>query len=138
MTTALQVMRRNTTDRLRAEMGQEEKPLKITLPWPPRDLHSNAREHWAAKARITKSYKTDCWYLFMEHRHKIKGKTKFALTFCPPDNRRRDMDGMESSFKAGIDALSIATGVDDYFFEFEKPVRGDPVSGGAVIVEVVE
>ncbi|MBQ2263236.1 MAG: hypothetical protein II336_17980 [Loktanella sp.] len=36
-----------------------------------------------------------------------------SLTFCPPDNRRRDLDGMLGAFKAGLDALSDVMGVDD-------------------------
>ncbi len=108
----------------------------MTLPWPPRAAHPNARNHWSKKANATRRYKTECLLLnSAEVRAKFRGKSAFNITFHPPDKRRRDLDGMLSSFKAGFDALSMIAGVDDVHFRYTLAV-GDPIKGGAVIVEV--
>jgi crossover junction endodeoxyribonuclease RusA len=105
----------------------------ITLPWPPSKLSPNARLHWAAKAKAFKAYKMLCFALLSQHRAGLKGKQTLVLEFCPPDGRRRDLDNMLASFKAGIDAMSEITGVDDsqFLIAFRK---GEPVKGGAVLV----
>lgn len=113
---------------------------KLTFPWPPKALSPNARVHWT-KLRgpngRAKKYKADCVFLAIANDWKIVGCNTFRLVFCPPDNRRRDSDNMLASFKAGFDALSILTGVDDSKFQWSF-ARGEVVKGGAVIVEVIE
>ena len=103
------------------------------LPYPPSILSPNKRTHWAPKAKAFKKYKTDCSYLLREHYEDFLGKTDIHITFCPPDNRRRDMDNALASFKAGIDALSYITGMDDSRFTFTL-AWGEPVKHGAVMV----
>jgi len=105
----------------------------ITLPWPPAKLSPNARTHWAVKAKVFKQYKFQCAMLLSIHRSILKGRDSFALQFCPPDARRRDLDNMLAAFKAGIDALSDVTGVDDSKFSLALG-KGEPVKGGAVQV----
>ena len=107
----------------------------IQFPWPPKQLSPNARVHWAKKANAAKHYKADCLMLVIR-RSGIVGQSKFKIMFSPPDKRKRDADNLIASFKAGFDALSIATGIDDSKFEWTY-VRGEPVKGGAVIVEVL-
>jgi len=68
-------------------------------------------------------------------RKAIKGRKAFKITFLPPDNRRRDLDNCVGAFKAGQDALAKMVGIDDSHFDVSYS-RGDPVKGGAVIVEV--
>ena len=46
------------------------------------------------------------------------------------------MDGMIASFKHGIDAIASVMGVDDYDFSISMH-RGEPIKGGAVMVEVL-
>jgi crossover junction endodeoxyribonuclease RusA len=107
--------------------------VKITLPYPPPSLSPNARKHYMAKARAFKAYKNDClWALKTEVR--LHEGIKWRLVFCPPSKRRRDIDNAIASFKAGIDALSAVTGVDDSKFELTF-AWGEVVKGGAVIVE---
>ena len=91
------------------------------LPYPPSILSPNKRTHWAPKAKAFKKYKTDCSYLLREHYEDFV------------DNRRRDMDNALASFKAGIDALSYITGMDDSRFTFTL-AWGEPVKHGAVMV----
>lgn len=105
----------------------------IHLPFPPAKLSPNARTHWAVKARAFKQYKLQCGMLLSVHRSALKGRDSFALRFCPPDARRRDIDNMLAAFKAGIDALSDVTGVDDSKFSLALG-KGEPVKGGAVVI----
>ena len=57
------------------------------------------------------------------------------LTFCPPDRRVRDLDGVLSSCKAGCDGIADATGVDDSRWSLAL-AWGPVVRGGAVIVDL--
>jgi len=59
------------------------------------------------------------------------------LRFLPPDARKRDLDGMFSSAKHAIDAISEAIGVDDYHFSYTI-LRGAPLKGGVVEVTITE
>jgi crossover junction endodeoxyribonuclease RusA len=111
--------------------------MKITLPYPPPSLSPNARKHWAAKHRAFRYYKADCLYALIGSvplKKRNDFPTKFALRFCPPDKRRRDIDNAIASFKAGIDAIAEFTRTDDSKFELTF-AWGEPVKGGAVIVE---
>jgi crossover junction endodeoxyribonuclease RusA len=59
------------------------------------------------------------------------------LHFVPPDRRRRDLDNLIASMKAGLDGLADALGVDDSRWKLsaEAPAAGGEV-GGFVRVEV--
>jgi crossover junction endodeoxyribonuclease RusA len=59
---------------------------------------------------------------------------RFKIAFLPPDNHRRDLDNMIASFKAGLDGLSDAIGIDDSEFSYEFS-RGEPVKNGNIILE---
>ncbi|WP_417814075.1 hypothetical protein [Thalassospira alkalitolerans] len=89
--------------------------MQIKLPWPHKDLSPNARVHHHALARVKAAYKEACIW-----DSKAQGLSRMALdalhvsiTFCAPDNRRRDLDNMLASVKAAVDAISFVTGVDD-------------------------
>lgn len=100
--------------------------------WPPKELTPNAkrRKHWRSYSDITARYRQDCKDLAIAA--KAKGRI-VAVTFHPPDRRRRDDDGMIGAFKAGRDGIAEATGVDDH--KFRPQYRfGEPVRGGSVIV----
>lgn len=61
-----------------------------------------------------------------------------SLDFFPPDNRRRDLDGMISSMKAALDGVADALGIDDNLFRIAAKKSQDTFPGGAVIVEISE
>lgn len=134
MTGSLALARRETTARLRMELDPGYQP-DILLPWPPRSLSPNERVHWAVKSRVTLQYKTACYALLQAHKPFLRGQYKFTITFCPPDNRRRDADNIISAFKAGQDALSLVTGVDDSKFVVTY-ARGPVTPQGAVRIAV--
>lgn len=107
----------------------------VTLPWPPKELSPNARVHWTVAHKAKMAYKSACHLLMLSDRRSIKGKKAFTVTFRPPDARRRDRDNCIAQFKTGQDMLSVFSCVDDRHFVMTYAF-GDPVKGGAVIVEV--
>lgn len=106
----------------------------ITLPWPPKELTPNAkrRKHWRVYQPIAKRYRADCALLAKAAR--VSGVIT-SITFCPPDRRRRDDDGMIGAFKAGRDGVADALGCDDHTFRPSYHFS-DPVPGGQIVVVV--
>lgn len=91
-------------------------PLHITLPWPPRALSPNVRVHYMALARAKKRYRQACHLQAIAgHCRQMAPDTRLhlRLTFVPPDKRRRDLDNLIASMKAGLDGVADALGVDD-------------------------
>lgn len=109
----------------------------ITLPWPPSALSPNARGHWSIKARHAKSYRRDSRILCMAQglRQMTAEALSLRVTFNPPDRRGRDLDNMLASIKSGLDGIADATGVDDSRWTISL-TKGEPVKGGAVVIEV--
>lgn len=114
---------------------------EIILPWPSRKLHPNSRHHWSGKAAATRKARKDAYYATLE-----KGLSKLDLealkatvVFHPPDNRRRDADGVLSSCKAYLDGISDAIGVDDSQWSLAIE-RGAPVQFGRIriVLDVVQ
>jgi len=111
----------------------------LTLPWPPKGVRPNGPHgHWAVKASARKGYKTAClWSLREQKARKMDAKKLTArITFCPPDERRRDLDNMLSSIKQAIDSVAFVTGVDDSRWDMVL-TRGLPrPKQGAVVIEL--
>lgn len=75
---------------------------------PPRTLSPNFRGHWAVKARAVNAYRTYVYLMANQARPRdweVLEKATISLTFIAVDRRRRDLDNLLSSFKAGIDGL---------------------------------
>lgn len=116
----------------------------VELPWPPRELSPNARVHFLAKARVTKAYREQAYWLAYDlvggsHAPPVptQGPITLSFAFLPPDRRRRDLDTMLSSVKAGIDGIADALGVNDVRFEYALK-RSDPVKNGKVVIVIGE
>ena len=109
----------------------------ITLPWPPSTLSPNARGHWSIKSRHAKRYRRDSRVLCMAQglRQMTAETLSLRITFNPPDRRARDLDNMLASTKSGLDGIADATGVDDSRWTLSL-TKGEPVKGGAVVIEV--
>lgn len=111
----------------------------LTLPYPPSKLNPNRRQHFMALANAKKAYRRECGF---EALAQGLGKVKrdalgMRITFHPPDKRRRDRDNAIAAFKAGQDAISDVTGVDDSHFAVTYTAGfGEPVPGGCVKVEI--
>jgi crossover junction endodeoxyribonuclease RusA len=116
--------------------GNSPDVVAVVLPWPPKELTPNAkrRKHWRVYQPIAKKYREDCAWLVKARR--VRGSL-LTVTFCPPDRRRRDDDGMIGAFKAGRDGVADALGCDDHTF---RPTYrfGEPVKNGAVLIEIGE
>lgn len=110
---------------------------RVTLPWPPKELKPNSREHWAVKGRAAAKHKADCQYAAMAAGIRALGWSGMAvdLEFCPPSARRADLDNMLAAMKHGLDGLAAAAGVDDSLWTITIR-KGAPVKGGAVNVGV--
>ena len=114
--------------------------MMIRLPWPDKALSPNARSRTYHKhARVKKAYRTACgWAATAAGLRKISAeRVRVRVTFNPPNANRRDDDNTIASFKAGRDGVADVIGIDDGKWDVEY-VFGQPVKGGAVVVEVVE
>ena len=112
----------------------------IELPWPSRRLHPNARTHWGTRSVASKKARLDARFATMAAGLSSLdlASLKATIVFHPPDNRRRDADGVLSSCKAYLDGISDVIGVDDSQWQIAIR-REEPVKNGAVrvILEVV-
>ena len=87
--------------------------MKIVLPLPPKELHPNARPHWAQKAKATKKYRSDAKWatLYAMDISETNGEWPTATvkaTFYVKTNHKRDADNMLASLKAAMDGLADA------------------------------
>lgn len=114
--------------------------IAITLPWPSRSLHPNARVHWSKRAKAAKLCRRDAHISIFSAGIRrgdpdLPKALKVTCIFAPPDRRKRDADGMLSSIKSYLDGISDATGIDDS--KFEISIRREwPIKGGAVRIEL--
>ena len=112
--------------------------ITLTLPWPAKALLSNARVHWAAKARATAAARREAWITALQVGVRGMGpEAVLEFTLHPPDNRRRDVQNMPGTMKAVIDGIADAMGCDDRLFQCVFPTRFAEVwPGGAVVVRI--
>jgi crossover junction endodeoxyribonuclease RusA len=114
--------------------------IRIELPWPARSLHPNSRVHWTMRARAAKASRNYAGWAAKEAGiHKsdfdIPQSLKVTAIFFPPDNRRRDVDGMLSSIKSYLDGISDIIGVDDSKWQIALRKEA-PRKGGSVRIEL--
>lgn len=107
----------------------------VTFPWPPTCLWPNSRKDRRGSTDVRAGYKRTWWATAKEA--KAKPGQHLHITFCPPTAARRDLDNMLGAIKYGLDGLALAVGQDDSEWGFTIR-RGDPVKGGAVIVQIDE
>lgn len=116
--------------------------MRLELPWPPRELHPNARVHFMRRAAAAKACREQAYWLAREAynlspvRVKDRDAILVSLTFHPPDKRRRDLDGMLTSSKNQLDGIADALGINDQLFEFNLK-RAEPIKGGKILVEIL-
>ena len=113
---------------------------ELVLPWPARDLHPNARPHWARKARAVKAARYSAAMLVMQAGWQAiplpSGRLHLWMDFYPPDRRRRDDDGLLSAMKSARDGIADALGIDDTRFVSHPFVRDEVRRGGEVRVRI--
>lgn len=113
---------------------------ELVLPWPPRDLHPNARIHWARKAKATKLSRLATKIIVKAGGWTAaelpEGRLHLWFDFYPPDKRKRDDDGLLSSMKAARDGIADALGIDDSRFISHPYVKDETRKGGEVRVRI--
>ena len=76
---------------------------EITLPWPAPELRSNARCHWAKKARMTADARAHACAVSMSRpRIACLPDAQIFIEYYPP-TKRGDIHNVPSSLKAYID-----------------------------------
>ncbi len=90
----------------------------ITYPWMPKELNPNSRVHYQVYNKYFQNYKQAVWALTKEAKLPtiLSDRIWLEITFYKPDKRRRDLDNCLSAFKAGLDGISLSTGIDDSKF----------------------
>ena len=93
-------------------------PDKVVLPWPPRTLSPNAREHWGAVANAKKKYRLAAYMLAKQSKWDFPadGAIHLDIEFIPPNRRAHDLDNCLAAIKAGLDGLADGWGVNDKRF----------------------
>ncbi len=81
----------------------------ITLPWPDSALLPNRNTRFDRGAHFSRreaarNYKMQA-YLLSRQYQTGRDIDRISIDFYPPDNRHRDIDGMLSSIKPGIDGI---------------------------------
>lgn len=117
--------------------------MKVTLPWPDPSLAPNRKNgrHWGAVHAAKCKRLGDACILTLKAMRQAgyvppAGTLALVVTFHAPDKRRRDLDNLLSAMKADFDGISQALGIDDRLFDPLTLRRGEPIKGGAVILEV--
>jgi hypothetical protein len=116
--------------------------ITIRLSWPHAELFKNANAHHMVYARERKRQKLAAWSLAYEAGiRKLNAGTLRTLTFTfhprTGPGRKPDLDNTVFAIKGAIDGLALALGVDDGKLAMRFPERlGEPVKGGAIVVEV--
>ncbi len=114
---------------------------EIILPWPHPTLSPNNRSHWSVKAKAKASDRRSGYVLALVAKNfQHKGPQEpihIKLVFCPPMNRRRDLDNILASCKALLDGVAQGLCVDDHVF---RPTLewGPVIKNGAVILTIVK
>lgn len=110
----------------------------IALPWPDKALRSNARVHWAAKARATKDARNLAWAVAMERPAIQTMPDAHIFIEYYPETYRGDIHNVPSSLKAYIDGIADAMGCDDRLFKVDYPsVWAGKSKPGKVVFRVV-
>ena len=110
--------------------------MKLTLPWPPRDLSPNARVHWTRLATAKRAFRDAwAWTARQQGARRLDAQAlHLSLVFVPPDKRARDLDNCLAACKSGLDGLADVLGVDDKHWSLTLEMGQGP--GGFVRVDV--
>lgn len=112
--------------------------VRIELGWPHKHLSPNARAHWAAKAKATRTARREAYYAAKAAGIGEMDAKEFRVTtfFSPPGRHSYDEDNLKARCKALYDGIADALGLDDKLFRHQPVVIGAPIKGGRVVVEI--
>lgn len=122
-------------------MNLDKKPngLHIMLPFPNKILMPNKKAHWGKKFAAAKVEKEAAYILAYNQNISLDPTLKYKVTlvFCPPDNRKRDLDNLVAAMKSALDGMCRGLGIDDKNIK-PNPDWGPVVEGGKVEVTIFE
>lgn len=118
--------------------------IVFSLPWPDKALSPNSRIDRRSSTKIRQAARDTGFYAAKEAMQKtgrsgfMLGTTRIAIryTFYADNMRRYDLDNSLSRCKAYSDGIALAIGVDDSRWDVVTLIRGEPVEGGRVDVEI--
>lgn len=112
--------------------------VELTLSWPDKRLSPNARVHWGEKYGVIKKAREEAIYAARAAgvRCMPVAPNHVSLAFYPPDKRKRDLDNMLAGFKAHLDGIADACGVDDSTWKIS--LRKHPCDGQGRVVVTLE
>lgn len=113
--------------------------ITLQLPYPDRALSPNAsKRHWRYKQPAKQTARTEGFFLAKPFRGTFSksDSLQISLTFYPPDNRRRDLDNLNSSMKAALDGVFLGLEIDDSQVCRSVQEWGAVVKNGAVELEL--
>ncbi len=111
----------------------------INLPWPSSELSPNKRQHWVVKSKAVARYREVCCTTTMlqsVRQRMPKGPWQVIMLFCPPDNRRYDMDNLLGRMKSGLDGVCDALKVNDRDFKRAIIEQGTVQKPGSVRIKL--
>jgi len=110
--------------------------IEIKLPWPDKALSSNARVHWAVKARAVKKARQDAAIMAKDAGVGCWPTATIFIEYWP-SSRRYDVHNVGSSLKAYIDGVADAMGCDDKQFKVDYPNQfAGTKKGGEIVFRV--
>ena len=113
---------------------------ELVLPWPSRDLHPNVRVHWSRRAKAAKFAREFACFAAMQAgwREVVlpDGRLHLWIDFYPPNKRKRDDDGLVSSFKPWRDGIADALKIDDHRFVTHPYLKDEVRHNGEVRVRI--
>jgi hypothetical protein len=114
----------------------------LRLSWPPQPLwpnRSNGRA-WQAKTEAKTAYATEADCVALGHQGALRRIQNPALTvsFHKTNAGRFDLDNAYAAMKPAIDAICARWGRDDSTIHRVTLIRGEPVKGGCVMIEINE
>jgi crossover junction endodeoxyribonuclease RusA len=113
--------------------------ILFPVAWPDKNLSSNARVHWAKRAKATKAAREEAYWsakscgidnLTRAERYDV------LVEFYPPDRRKRDAHNLPFMAKAALDGLQDALGCDDNSFNVTWKAHEYDGRGGVLITVV--
>lgn len=118
-----------------------QRNMELTIPWPARNLHPNARVHWAVLAKAKKQARS-MGFMYARAAGWIgapipkEGPIQVWIDGYPKDRRRRDADGLLSALKPWLDGIADALGVDDSRFKPHPDIKTEIRKGGQVHIRL--
>jgi crossover junction endodeoxyribonuclease RusA len=121
--------------------GPRPRTWTVALPAGMPLLNANRRQHWTAKAKLTRALREAALVCARRDRVPHLAKAHIVVEYRPPDRRRRDVHNLFPSAKAAIDGV-VDSGVlsddsDQYLIGPDMRL-GAVVADGQLVLHITE